>query len=211
MFQSSADTALDAFRTWIAPLALGLVRGATDVGLFRGAQSPQQGLAILSAPLRLILLTEQTRDWEHGRPEVVVATLRRYTAGAALIVAVALVPGLLVMPWLVRLLLGDAYAPATNAARLILVAAAIQLVLGWTKSFPVTIGRPTLRIVAHAVEAAVLLPLILLFGDLWGVTGAGLAVLVSSIAFGATWGVLILRLRSEHRDAVARGSEGYFA
>ena len=79
-----------------------------------------------------------------------VATLRRYTAGAALLVAVALVPGAAVMPWLVRLLLGDAYAPATNAARLILVAAAIQLVLGWTKSFPVTIGRPGLRIVAHA-------------------------------------------------------------
>jgi O-antigen/teichoic acid export membrane protein len=211
VFQSSADTALDAFRTWIAPLALGVVRTATDVGLFRGAQSPQQGLAILSAPLRLILLTEQTRDWEHGRPEVVVATLRRYTAGAAVIVAVALVPGLLVMPWLVRLLLGDAYAPATNAARLILCAAAIQLVLGWTKSFPVTIGRPTLRIVGHAVEAAVLLPLILLFGDLWGVTGAGVAVLCSAIAFGATWGVLVLRLRNEHRAAVARGSEGYFA
>jgi O-antigen/teichoic acid export membrane protein len=115
------------------------------------------------------------------------------------------------MPWLVRILLGDAYTPATDAARLILVAAAIQLVLGWTKSFPVTIGRPGLRIVAHAVEAAVLLPLILLFGDLWGVTGAGGAVLVSSLAFGATWGLLVLRLRTEHRSAVARGSEGYFA
>jgi O-antigen/teichoic acid export membrane protein len=98
-----------------------------------------------------------------------------------------------------------------GAARLILVAAAIQLVLGWTKSVPVTIGRPGLRIVAHAVEAVVLLPLILLFGDLWGVTGAGAAVLVSAVAFGATWFVLILRLRGEHRAAVARGSEGYFA
>jgi len=50
--------------------------------------SPQQAFAVVSAPARLILLTEQTRDWEHGRPEVVVATLRRYTAGAAVIVAV---------------------------------------------------------------------------------------------------------------------------
>ena len=129
--------------------------------------------------------------------------------GAALLVAVALLPGLLLMPWLVRLLLGDAYAPAAGAARLILVAAAIQLVLGWTKSFPVTIGRPGLRIVAHAVEAVVLLPLILLFGDLWGVTGAGGAVLVSSFAFGATWFVLVLRLRGEHR-AASRTVPEYF-
>jgi len=125
--------------------------------------------------------------------------------------AAVLAPALWLMPWLVRTLLGADYLPATSAARLVLVAAAIQLVFGWTKSFPVTIGRPGLRIVGHAVEAAVLLPLILVFGDLWGVTGAGAAVLVSSAAFAATWTVLVLRLRNEHREARARGSEGYFA
>ena len=41
----------------------------------------------LSAPVRMILLTEQTRDWEHGRPEVVLAGLRRYVAGSALLMA----------------------------------------------------------------------------------------------------------------------------
>jgi O-antigen/teichoic acid export membrane protein len=74
-------------------------------------------------------------------------------------------------------------------------AAAIQLVFGWTKSFPVTIGRPGLRTIAHAVESAVLIPLILVFGDEWGVTGAAAAVLISSCAFAAVWGVIVLRLR----------------
>ena len=37
-----------------------------QVGYFRTAQAPQQGFAALSAPARLILLTEQTRDWERG-------------------------------------------------------------------------------------------------------------------------------------------------
>ena len=68
--------------------------------------------------------------------------------------------------------------------------------LGWTKSFPVTIGRPGLRLVAHGVETAVLLPLIVVFGNYWGVTGAGGAVLVSSVAFALVWLVLILRLRA---------------
>ena len=45
---------------------------------------------------------------------------------------------------------------ATTAARLVLVAAALQLIWGWTKSFPVSIGRPGLRIVAQTVEIAVL-------------------------------------------------------
>ena len=42
-------------------------RRSTQVGYFRAAQAPITGLEALSAPVRLILLTEQTRDVEHGR------------------------------------------------------------------------------------------------------------------------------------------------
>jgi O-antigen/teichoic acid export membrane protein len=143
----------------------------------------------------MILLTEQTRDWENGRPEVVLAGIRRYTIGAAAIAVVALGPALLAMRWAVRIVLGAQYLPAVSAARLILVAAAIQMVLSWTKTFPVTIGRPGLRLWAHGVETAVLLPLIVVFGKAWGVTGAGAAVLASSGAFAVAWAVIYVRLR----------------
>jgi O-antigen/teichoic acid export membrane protein len=195
VFQSSAYTALVSLRTWIAPLVLGIVRTATDLGLFRAAQAPQMGMSVLFAPVRMILLTDQTRDWERGRPQVVFARLRRYVAGSTLLLVLTLPPALLLMPWLVRVILGEDYEPATTAAQLVLVSAAIHLVLGWTKTFPVTIGRPGLRIVAHGVEAAVLLPLIVVLGDRWGVTGAGVAVLLSSVAFALTWIVLLLGLR----------------
>ena len=36
-------------------------------------------------------------------------------------------------------------AHASNAARLVLVAAALNLVWGWTKSFPVSIRSPSVR------------------------------------------------------------------
>jgi O-antigen/teichoic acid export membrane protein len=196
VLQSSIGTGLVSLRSWIAPLALGVVRNPTEVGLFRGAQAPQQGFSSLSSPVRLILLTEQTRDWERGRPEVVFAGLRRYVIGATLLMAVTLVPLELAMPWLVRAFLGHKYVPATDAARLVLGAAAIQLILGWTKSFPVTIGRPGLRIVAHGIETVVLLPLIVVFGKAWGVTGAAGAVLASTVAFAAVWAVLVVRLRN---------------
>jgi O-antigen/teichoic acid export membrane protein len=193
--QSAAYTGLISIRLWVAPLTLGIVRNAASVGLFRAAQMPQSGLAALSSPLRMILLSEQTRDWEHGRPEVVLAGIRRYVKGSAAIAALALVPALLTIPWLVRHVLGAEYVPAVPAARLILVAAAIQLVLSWTKTFPVTIGRPGLRLIAHGVETAVMLPLIVVLGRRWGVTGAGAAVLVSSGAFAVAWAAILLRLR----------------
>jgi len=206
--QSAAYTGLISLRLWVAPLALGIVRSAAEVGLFRAAQMPQSGLAALSAPLRMILLSEQTRDWEHGRPEVVLAGIRRYVKGSALIAALALVPVLASIPWLVRHVLGADYVPAVPAARLILVAAAIQLVLSWTKTFPVTIGRPGLRLWAHGVETAVMLPLIVVLGDRWGVTGAGAAVLVSSIAFAVAWGVILLRLRRSGLSAPSPAPTG---
>jgi O-antigen/teichoic acid export membrane protein len=199
--QSAAYTGLISVRTWVAPLTLGIVRSSRAVGLFRAAQMPQTGLAALSSPLRMILLSEQTRDWEHGRPHVVLTAIRRYVKGSALIAAVGIVPLLLLLPWLVRVVLGARYLPAVPGARLIVVAGAIQLVLSWTKTFPVTIGRPGLRLVAHGVETAVMLPLIVVFGKEWGVTGAGAAVLVSTVAFAATWAAILVRLR---RDGVLR-------
>jgi O-antigen/teichoic acid export membrane protein len=108
---------------------------------------------------------------------------------------VALVPLELAMGWMIRVFLGTQYEPAIPAARVILVAAAIQVVFGWSKSFPVSIGRPGLRIWASGIEAAVMLPLILVFGSLWGATGAAVAVVVSSAAYAAAWIVILMRLR----------------
>lgn len=194
VLQSSAGTGLVSLRSWIAPLLLGVVAGVRQVGLFRVAQAPQQGLAALSSPVRLILLTEQTRDWERGRPEAVFAGLKRYVLGASAAMAVLVVPAWLLMPWLIEAVLPD-YTAATNAARIILLVGALQFVFGWTKSLPISIGRPNLRIVAHGVETVVVVPLILLMGSRWGATGAAGAVLVSTVAFAAVWTVIVLRLR----------------
>ena len=210
VLQSSVGTGLVSLRSWIAPLVLGLVAGVRQVGLFRAAQAPQQGLAALSSPVRLILLTEQTRDWERGRPEAVLSGLKRYVVGAAAAMAVLVVPAWLLMPWLVELVLPD-YTAATDAARIILLVGALQLVFGWTKSFPVSIGRPNLRILAHGVEIAVLVPLIVLFGSEWGATGAAGAVLVSTLAFAAVWTVIVLRLRKGPLVAPAPAPKGVTA
>ena len=193
--QSAAYTGLISVRNWIAPLTLGIVRDARAVGLFRAAQMPQTGFAALSSPLRMILLTEQTRDWEHGRREQVIAGIRRYVAGAAAFAAIALGPALWLLPWLVRIVLG-AEVPAGGSgcaprSRRGGDPARLQL----DEVVPGDDRAPGLRLVAHGVETVVLLPLIIVFGKEWGVTGAGAAVLVSSVAFALTWLVIVLRLR----------------
>ena len=201
VLQSSAATGLVSLRNALAPLLLGVVAGPTQVGLFRIAQAPQTGFFAASAPVRLILLTEQTRDWERGEIDRVLAGVRRYAAAAAAICAVAVPAFWWLMPHLIELVFKAKYLPATEAARLILLAAALQLVVGWAKSFPVTIGRPGLRLLTHGVETAVLLPLVVVLGLEWGATGAAAALLVSSAVYAALWGVLFLRIAREPRPA----------
>jgi len=204
--QSSIATGVISLRTALTPVVLGVVAGTTQVGYYRIALSPQSGFSAASAPVRLVLLTEQTRDWEHGREQSVLHGVRRYSLAAAAVAAVAVPVFLVAMPWLVRVVFGREYLPAVDAARIVLVAAAILLVLGWSKSLPVTVGRPRLRIVTHGVETAVLLPLVAVLGARWDVTGAAVAILVSTLVFAATWAVVLVRLRAELRATRAVGA-----
>jgi len=204
VLQSSLGTGVISLRTTLVPLILGVFAGPTQVGLFRIAQTPQTGLVAASSPARLMLLTDQTRAWEHGRQGSVLAGVRTYTLVAAGLMVVAVPVALWAMPWLVELVFGAEYLGAVDAARIILVAAAIQFALGWSKSLPVTIGRPRLRIVTHGLEALVVIPLVAVLGAEWGATGAAVAVLAATLVFAAAWTVAILRLRL---DVAAHGAE----
>ena len=108
------------------------------------------------------------------------------------------------MPWLVEVVFGQEFVPAVDAARIVLLAAAIQFAIGWTKSLPVTVGRPRLRILTHGLETIVAIPLVAVLGAEWGATGAAVAVLASTLVFAAAWAVVLARLHAEIGDDPTR-------
>lgn len=197
--QSSVATGVVSLRSTLTPIVLGIVSTPTQVGYLKVAQSPQQGFNAVSAPIRMVLLTEQTRDWELGRLERVFAGVRRYTLLAAAGSVVLLPPLLVFMSPLVRVVFGAKYLGAVDAARIVVAAGALQFVVGWSKSFAVTAGRPHLRVWTHGLESVILLPLAVLLGARWGASGAAVAVLASSAAFAAMWAVLFARIRRDER------------
>jgi PST family polysaccharide transporter len=201
---AAAGSGLASGRTTLAAVLVGVATTAVEVGYFRAAQASQTAFGALSAPARLVLLAEQTRDHEAGDHRRVYRLLGRYVVATSALAAV-LVP---VLWWLMedvlRFLYGAGFAPATDAARLILVAAALLLVWGWTKLFPVSIGRPGLRVAGHAVELAVLAPLLLPLASRWGAEGAAGALLASTVAYVLFWSLLLFRLRRERLGAPAK-------
>ena len=195
--QSSVATGVISLTAPLSLLVLGRVASTRQVAFFRAAMSPQQAFAVVSAPARLILLTEQTRDWERGTREAVFSGIRRYMLGMTAAAVVLLPPLLVFTPDIARLLFSAKNVGAVDATRIVIVAGALRMVYGWTKSFPVSIGRPALRIWTHGLEMLVLVPLVGVLGSKWGATGAATAVLVSSIAFCSYWTFLFLRIRRE--------------
>ena len=201
--RSSIGSTIVSIRAAVVPLLLGLVSVPREVGYFRAGQAPQTGLTALTAPARLILITEQTRDWEAGATARVFAGLRKYSfaSAAAMLVSVPFLYWW--MPSIVGLAYGDEYRPASDAARLMLLSGAVALIFAWTKSLPVSVGRPELRIVTHGVETVVLVPLVLILGSLWDATGAAAAVLIATGVFAGAWVVALVRLQREEAAASA--------
>ena len=198
--QSSVATGVVSLRGLIVGLLLGtrFVASPKDAGYFKVAQSPQTGLAALTSPVRLIMLTEQTRDWEAGSTDAVLRSVRRFSLAATALMAVTVPPTYVFMPDLVRIFYGSDYSPASDAARLMLLAGAIQLILAWTKSLPVSIGRPGLRILTHGIETLVVIPLVIVLGRMWEATGAAAATLIATAVFAAVWLVALERIRRSH-------------
>ena len=74
-------------------------------------------MATLSAPARMILVTEQTRDWERGSRQAVIRGVRRYTLGAAALMVVVVPLLWWLMPDLVRWIYKPRNLGAVDAAR----------------------------------------------------------------------------------------------
>ena len=204
VISSTLASSLDSGRATLGTALMPAVAPSAQAGYFSNAQAPATGFAALSGPVRLVLLTEQTRDYEAGRHARMYQTLRRYILGTSALMVVAVPVLWFLMPYFMGLAYGPDYrAHATDAARLVLLAAALQVIWGWSKSFPVSIGRPNLRLIAMGIEIAVFVPLLLWFGSMWGATGGAAAMLVSTSVFCALWAVLLARLWNERIAAEA--------
>ena len=176
--QSTIASALTSLRALLPTLLVGVVASTTEIAKFRIAQAPQTAMAALSSPVRLVLLAEQTR----------------YIATTSVLAAVSVPVLWILTPWLVSTIYGARYAAASDAVRVMLLASAVQLVFGWTKSFPVSIGRPRLRTAGQLVELAALVPLVLVLAETYGATGAAGGILGSSLVLAAFWTVSLVRL-----------------
>ena len=201
VLSSSVATSLTSGRATLGTWLIGAIAPLKQAAYFRNAQAPLTALSAISSPARLVLLAEQTADYERGRRDRVRRLLRRYITASALLMVVAVPVGWILMPWAMQIAFGhDFREHATTAGRIVLLVGALQFVSGFSKTLPVTIGRPNLRVWSHGIETLVFIPLLVVFGKLWGATGGALAMLVSTGVFCAVWVWFLYQLRDALGD-----------
>jgi O-antigen/teichoic acid export membrane protein len=214
VISSTLGSTLVSARDTLGTALMGAVAPSiVQAGYFNNAKAPATGFAALSAPVRLVLLTEQTYDFERGRLDRMYGMLRRYVVWTTLLMLVVAPLAWWLMPWLMGIPFGEDFrVHATTPARLVLIGGSLQLIFGWAKSFPISIGRPNLRLLAHGAEVLVFVPLLVVLGSRWGATGGAAAFVCSTCAFCAVWTVLLWRIRRAapasldpaRREALAR-------
>jgi O-antigen/teichoic acid export membrane protein len=199
VISSSAATSLTSGRATLGTWLIGAIAPFWQAAYFRVAQSPLTAMAAISGPARLVLLAEQTADYERGHRDRVRKLLFRYILFSTIVMFVVVPVGWFITPYVMEIY-GHRYRlHATTAARIVLFVGALQFVSGFSKTLPVSIGRPNLRVVSHAIEVAVFIPLLVILGHYWGATGGTLAMLISTGVFCVVWAWLLHSLR----DALA--------
>jgi hypothetical protein len=152
------------------------------------AQAPQSGFQTLSAPARMVLLNEQTRDW-NGAINRQCCAACRYSSGA-LLIRCARTAALIFLPTLIRWIYTSAYVDATLRVCHDCGRRAVRRRLD--EVLPVTIGRPGLRS-SHGIETIVVLPLVVVLGAEWA-PPAPPAMLVGMVVFAVIWVFIFLRI-----------------
>jgi O-antigen/teichoic acid export membrane protein len=99
------------------------------------------------------------------------------------------------LPEAIRILGGDAYAPAYTAALLLLLASWVHFLGDWIVSSTLAVAKDTKhRIVVQLIAVAIAVPIALFAVPRWGAAGAAASILSASIA--TLGGMLIVTARA---------------
>jgi O-antigen/teichoic acid export membrane protein len=176
-------TSLSAASSHLVTLVLGWLLGPAAAGLFRIAHQFASVLVVPAAALRRTIYPEFAKLAAKGEPRLLrKQMLRAGLIAGSVAVIVVLVIAAIGEP-LIRLIVGEPYAAA--AGLLILLAAASAVLLYGFALEPLffALGKPGIMLRLGVITAALNLVLIFLLVAQYGLMGAGVAALASTVVY----------------------------
>ncbi len=188
---------LSGLVTNIPLMVLGRVRGAEEAGFYRLATSIMVAGSYLEVALARIVYPTLSARWSAGERATLGHSLRRWTLRAGLPVGALLLLSVPLLPILVPLVFGAAYAPMVRGAQILMMSAAVSAVVFWLSPLYYASGALGLWTKAQAVYTAAMLVLAWVAIRQWGFLGA-----VGVLGAGRTLFTIVMALM---RGAVLNG------
>lgn len=205
---SSITSSVQGVQRSVIPVVLGSLSGTATVGIFSVALFPAHLAALASSPLRILLFPEQAKLAAKGDFQGLRKTIRGATAMALAIGLPAAVAGWFLLPVILPAIYSDQFDDAVLPARILLIAAVIQLAVAWAKTFFPAIGRPELQTMYEVAWAVLVVAGMALLAR-YESTGAAIAFTFTSAATNIPlWFVAHRALgQAEHLAPEARATE----
>jgi O-antigen/teichoic acid export membrane protein len=204
-FHTSLSTTLFSGRELLIPIFLGSLAGPAAVGLFRVALLPVTAVAVMGAPIRMLLLPEQAKLAARNRFETLWRSIRVHTLVGVALGLPAAVVGWFALEAIIPLLYSEEFSGAVGASRILLIAAVAHLAFSWWKTLPTALGRPELRTVVAASSFLVTVALLAVLAGR-GSEGAALAFSLAALVTGIAW-LVLARVLLRRAQARARSED----
>lgn len=208
---SEATTLLASLPKHADILVVGAVAGPEQAGFYRLARSLTAPVANLTTPLQTVTFNRMVSENVAGGVARVLAVGRR-AAVTTLPLALALALLATLIPWVVRVLAGQAYAGAAPAAVVLLLGAAVGLPFYWLRSMYLVLDRLRSWLVVSVVTSTAATAAFFVGAEQAGALGVAVARVLAVMLIANLVLVALLRVAPHRRLARAtpraHGGEG---
>ncbi len=173
---------------YVDTLMIGFIGSPLQVGFYRAGKQITDQMQIPAQGFVASLFPEYSRLYFSGNIRQLRRLVRRF---AGLFLVLGLLASLILWfgaEWIIRIILGEAFLPAKNVVRIVVVSAVVLLAMSPVYSLPAAVGQAGSAF--RSVMAAICVQLVLLF---WLVPQQGaLGAAWANVAYVATWAVVLL-------------------
>ncbi len=172
-------------------LLIGYFRGPTETGLYRIARSLSDAVGHVSGPLSTVTYVRMSRLWGLKDLDEMQRQASRLHRKVGLPLGVAVATSALLIPWVLPVLVGPAYAAAVPAAEILLVSTALGCVFFWVRPSYMAADAVGRLVTISSVGSIVFLVALLAGVRSLGHIGAAAAVLVREV-LEVSWAAAVL-------------------
>ena len=177
-------------------VVLGYFRNPAEVGYYKLAKSLSSATAYLTGPLQWVTYPQLIQLCNLEQRQNLYRKVRRLAMQVGLPLGLAVLAGMLFIPIVVPLLVGDSYRPAVVPTQLLLVGSAFSIAFFWLRPLYLAQGALKVWVTISAIVVGLSVIGFLTVIPLWGFRGLATLLVLMNLAANLMAAIYLMRRRA---------------